>query len=133
MLARLQSQVSAKCARNPLITWGPVAAAEDSGAMLHQPTLLLDRIHLHKSHRRSVHASQIASVSAAFTPSPTSVEPLRPSLVSNFIQTPAGQRAHPSRISHDLEGDSTPKHVGSEWRMRCAIHDATAIARQSVC
>jgi hypothetical protein len=35
--------------------------------MLHQPTLLLDRIHLHKSHRRSAHASQIASVSAAFT------------------------------------------------------------------
>jgi len=48
-----------------LITWGPVAVAEDSGAMLHQPTLLLDRIHLHQSHRRSAHASQIPSVSAA--------------------------------------------------------------------
>jgi hypothetical protein len=30
-------------------------------------------------------------------------------------------------------GDSTPKHVGGEWRVPCTIRDATAIGRQSVC
>ena len=29
-------------------------------------------------------------------------------------------------------GDSTPKHVGGEWRVPCTIRDATAIGRQSV-
>ena len=30
-------------------------------------------------------------------------------------------------------GDSTPKHVGGEWKVPCTIRDATAIGRQSVC
>jgi hypothetical protein len=35
--------------------------------------------------------------------------------------------------SHHLYGDSTPKHVGGEWRAPCTIHNATAIARPRLC
>ena len=54
----------------------------------------------------------------------------REARVSNFIQTPVGQRAYPSWIT--ILGDSAPKHVRGEWRMPSTIRDATAIARLSV-
>ena len=53
--------------------------------------------------------------------------------MSNFIQTPSVNERIVPGLRHHFKGDSTPKHVGGEWRMLCTIRDATTIARQSVC